>query len=73
MGDLSHFERELTVGAHLAEESVTKTAKLLGASKSNSFYDYVGIHKSQEDNISEGGQWAKFNTERNRLSYNEKN
>jgi ABC-type protease/lipase transport system fused ATPase/permease subunit len=33
MGDLSSFEREQMVGAHLAGASVTKTAALLGASR----------------------------------------
>jgi acyl-ACP thioesterase len=40
--------------------------------ESDSFYGYVGIHKSWENNISEEEQWAKINIDRKRLSYIEK-
>jgi len=37
MGDFSDFQRGHIVSAHLAGASVTKTATLLGVSKSSSF------------------------------------
>jgi hypothetical protein len=40
--------------------------------KSDSFYGYVGIHESQEDNISEEQQGAKINIDRNTSSHIEK-
>jgi hypothetical protein len=37
-----------------------------------SFWGYVGIHESWEENISEEEQWAKISIDRKRSSYIEK-
>jgi hypothetical protein len=60
------FERGQNVGICLAGASVIKTATLLGTSRLTVLIDYVSIHESWEDNISEEEQCAKINI--NRLS-----
>jgi hypothetical protein len=67
---LSNFERGQIVLVRLAGASVTKTATLLGVSRA-SFYGYVGIHKSWEDNMSKEEQWAKININGKRLLHTE--
>jgi hypothetical protein len=66
MGYFSDFERGQIVGALLAGASVTKTATLLGVSRTT--VSKVGIHELWEDNISEEEQWKKINIDREKSS-----
>jgi predicted transcriptional regulator len=71
-GILARFERGQIVDARLAGASVTKTATLLGVSRTtvSKVYD-SDAHESWEGNISEEEQWAKINIDRKRSSYTE--
>jgi hypothetical protein len=43
---------------------VTKNCHIIRCIESDSFYGYVGIRRSWDDNISEEEQWAEINIER---------
>jgi hypothetical protein len=46
-----------------------KICHIIRCIESDSFYGYVGMYESWEDNISQEEQWAKHNINRNRSSY----
>jgi hypoxanthine phosphoribosyltransferase len=49
-----------------------KNCHIIRHIESDTFYGYANIHESWEDYISEKEQWAKFNTDRKKLSAIEK-
>jgi hypothetical protein len=68
MGDLSDFARCCAFSWSICD----RHCHIIGRIESDSFWGYVDIHESWEDNISEEEQWVKINIDRKRLSYIEK-
>jgi hypothetical protein len=56
MGDLSDFERGQILGVSFSLSICDKTCHIIRCIESDSFWGYVDIHESREDNVIEEEQ-----------------